>query len=93
MLKQAERSIRNALNTEQAVLGIHDLYTEGDWVTIFGEPLDKTGYAHFSPTYVGGQPDNFRGNQNCGALINQGGMDDVFCHDKFAYFCELPLTC
>lgn len=95
MLKKAEKKIRFALNTEEAYIGIHDLYQEGDWVTIFGEPLGKTGFAHWSPTYFGGQPDNLGGNQNCGAVISVqgGGMDDVFCHDKFAYICELPVSC
>lgn len=93
MLKRAEKDIRFALNTDQALLGIHDLYREGDWVTIFGEPVTSTGYAGWSATYFGGQPDNYGGNQNCGAVINQGGLDDVFCYDKFAYFCELPISC
>lgn len=93
MLKKAEGVITGGLNTEEAHLGIHDLYREGEWVTIFGESLFTTGYASWSPTYFGGQPDNYGGNQNCGAVLNFGDMDDVTCHDKFAFFCELPLSC
>ena len=93
MLKKAVGSIKGGLNKEEALVGIHDLYKEGEWVTIFGESVYATGYSHWSPTYWNGQPDNYGGNQNCGAVLDQGGMDDVFCHDKFAFFCELPITC
>ena len=93
MLKNGERFIKGGLNTEEAYVGIHDLYQEGEWVTIFGEPLASTGYASWSPTYWGGQPDNMQGRQNCGAVLTIGGMDDVYCLDKFAFFCELALPC
>ncbi|CAB0035125.1 unnamed protein product [Trichogramma brassicae] len=93
MMRKSESLVRGSTNGEEALLGIHDLYKEADWVTIFGEPLASTGYAGWSSTYWNGQPDNRDKRQHCGALINQGGMDDVDCHDKFAFFCELPLAC
>ncbi|XP_014209583.1 hemolymph lipopolysaccharide-binding protein-like [Copidosoma floridanum] len=93
ILKRSQSIIRGGLNTEEALLGIHDLYNEGEWVTIFGDTIYNSGYYHWSPTYFGGQPDNFRGSQNCGAIINVGGMDDVDCGEKFAFFCELPIAC
>ncbi|XP_014232280.1 hemolymph lipopolysaccharide-binding protein-like [Trichogramma pretiosum] len=93
MMRKSESLVRGSTNGEEALLGIHDLYKEADWVTIFGEPLASTGYAGWSLTYWNGQPDNRDNRQHCGALINQGGLDDVDCTDKFAFFCELPLAC
>lgn len=93
MLQNLRHSIRQAANKEEAYLGIHDFFNEGEWVTVFGESLYSTGYAGWSTTYWGGQPDNKNNNQNCGALIYSGGMDDVHCHEPFAFFCELPLSC
>ncbi|KAJ8674792.1 hypothetical protein QAD02_010578 [Eretmocerus hayati] len=93
ILKNERKHIRKANNKEEAFLGIHDMFKEGEWVTVFGEPLHLTGYEGWSPTYWGGQPDNKDKNQNCGALIYLGGMDDVHCHSNFAFFCELPLQC
>ena len=93
MLKKHQNSITNGANTEEAFLGVHDFFKEGDWVTVLGNSLYTTGYAHWSPTYWGGQPDNKDKNQNCAALIYQGGMDDVHCHERFAFFCEMPLYC
>lgn len=93
ILKRSQSLIRGGLNTEEALLGIHDLYNEGEWITIFGDTIYNNGFYHWSPTYFGGQPDNYGGGQNCGAIINQGGMDDVNCLDKFAFFCEMPIAC
>lgn len=93
MLNASRKKITHGANTEEAYLGIHDYFREGEWLTIFGESIYGTGYANWSSTYWGGQPDNKDKNQNCGALIYQGGMDDVHCHERFAFFCELPLHC
>uniref|UniRef100_A0ABD2WDP0 C-type lectin domain-containing protein n=1 Tax=Trichogramma kaykai TaxID=54128 RepID=A0ABD2WDP0_9HYME len=93
MMRKSESLVRGSSNGEEALLGIHDLYKEADWVTIFGEPLASTGYVGWSSTYWNGQPDNRDNRQHCGALINQGGIDDVNYNDKFAFFCELPLAC
>ncbi|XP_001599977.2 hemolymph lipopolysaccharide-binding protein isoform X2 [Nasonia vitripennis] len=93
MLNASRNNITNATNTEVAFLGIHDFFKEGEWLTIFGHSIHSTGYANWSATYWGGQPDNKNKNQNCGALIYEGGLDDVFCHESYAFFCELPLSC
>jgi len=71
-------------------LGIHDLYKEGEWVTLLGDSLARTGYTRWSDKW-GGQPDNGGGKQHCGVLMKEGGMDDVACDVPFPFFCELPL--
>ncbi|XP_046417277.1 hemolymph lipopolysaccharide-binding protein-like [Neodiprion fabricii] len=81
--------VKGAAYDHAAYLGIHDLYKEGEWVTISGESLAQTGYTKWTDKW-GGQPDNGDGKQNCGVLYKEGGMDDVFCEAAFAYFCELP---
>lgn len=74
-----------------AFIGIHDLYKEGEWVTVLGESLYKTGYTQWSDKW-GGQPDNGAGVQNCGVFLKEGGIDDVNCDVLFPFFCELPMT-
>lgn len=81
--------VMGASYSDVAYLGIHDLYQEGEWVTIFGDSLYKTGYARWSDKW-GGQPDNGSGKQNCGTLMRDGDLDDVACDVPFAFFCEIP---
>ncbi|XP_012251236.2 hemolymph lipopolysaccharide-binding protein-like [Athalia rosae] len=81
--------IKNAAYNYVAYVGIHDLYKEGEWVSISGESLARTGYTKWTDKW-GGQPDNGEGKQHCGAFFNEGGLDDVACDAAFAYFCELP---
>ena len=89
MLKDKQNLITGELINDEALVGVHDMYKEGEWVTVDGVALDKTGYARFSTTYWNvTQPDNLAGNQNCGAVTMEDGMDDVKCTDKFAFFCE-----
>ncbi|XP_072753635.1 hemolymph lipopolysaccharide-binding protein-like [Anoplolepis gracilipes] len=82
--------VKGAAYPEEAFLGIHDLYKEGEWVTLLGDSLAKTGYTRWSDKW-GGQPDNGGGKQHCGALMKEGGMDDVACDVPFPFLCELPL--
>lgn len=82
--------IKDAAYPDVALLGIHDLYEEGEWVTVLGESIARTGYTGWSDKW-GGQPDNGSGRQNCGALLKEGGLDDVACDVPFPFFCEIPL--
>ncbi|KAL7302854.1 hypothetical protein TKK_0004086 [Trichogramma kaykai] len=84
--------VKGASYADLAYVGIHDLYKEGEWVSVLGESLYKTGYTAWSDKW-GGQPDNGGGNQNCGAFMkDSGGLDDVNCDVSFAFFCEIPMT-
>lgn len=72
----------------QAWLGVHDLYEEGDWNTIMDEPLEATGYSKWT-LKIANEPDNYGGKQHCGVLLKEGGMDDLECTALVAFFCEI----
>lgn len=73
----------------EAWLGVHDYFEEGDWVTVKDEALENTGYTKWTTN----QPDNYNNNQNCATLwqIEEGGMDDNTCNRPLSFFCEIPL--
>ncbi|CAL1686626.1 unnamed protein product [Lasius platythorax] len=72
----------------QAWLGVHDLYEEGDWNTIMDETLEATGYSKWT-LKIANEPDNYNGKQHCGVLLKDGGMDDLECSAANAFFCEI----
>lgn len=79
---------------EQAYLGIHDMFEEGEWLTVFDESLYSTGFAEWSTNWFAPQPDNYGdGGENCGTLVVRGGMNDINCRKPLAFFCETPLSC
>lgn len=92
LLEMFNRSgpFKGAATQQEAFLGLHDLYKEGEWVTVLGDSLAKTGYSKWSEKW-GGQPDNGGGKQHCGALVQDGSMDDVACEIMLPFFCELPM--
>ncbi|KZC07007.1 Hemolymph lipopolysaccharide-binding protein [Dufourea novaeangliae] len=77
-------------NLDRIWLGIHDLFEEGEWVTLTGESLDVAGFERWSTVWPN-QPDNYGGRQNCGVLIKEGGLDDVECDATISYICEITL--
>ncbi|PSN38146.1 hypothetical protein C0J52_23786 [Blattella germanica] len=64
-------------------IGVHSLFQEGEFLTIFGEPLEKTGFAKWHP----GQPDNYKGNEHCVAF-SKGALSDIHCNGNYYYICE-----
>ncbi|XP_018404189.1 PREDICTED: hemolymph lipopolysaccharide-binding protein-like [Cyphomyrmex costatus] len=72
----------------QAWLGVHDLYEEGDWSTIMDEPLEAMGYSKWT-LKIANAPDNYNGKQHCGVLLKDGGMDDLECTAANAFFCKI----
>ncbi|XP_019887929.1 hemolymph lipopolysaccharide-binding protein-like [Ooceraea biroi] len=83
-------------NLTVAWLGIHDLYEEGDWVTVKGEPLGSTGYTSWI-TLFGQypQPNNGGGTEHCATLAIEGGrvgMNDLTCNAwNLPFFCEITV--
>lgn len=84
MLIQPKSSIVDAVSTNQTFIGIHDLFEEGEWLTIEGKTLDQAGYDewHFKLNNPTGSP------QNCGTLTDNVDLNDVCCDHKYAFFCE-----
>ncbi|KAF7383743.1 hypothetical protein HZH68_014500 [Vespula germanica] len=82
-------SLTDATYSNQMYLGIHDIFVEGDWVTIHDESLLKSGYSAWTDKW-GGQPDNSGSIQNCGTMLDDGTLDDVACDIPVAFFCEIP---
>ncbi|XP_046466573.1 hemolymph lipopolysaccharide-binding protein-like [Neodiprion pinetum] len=70
-----------------ASIGFHDLYREGQYVTIHGQTLAKAGFGEWAD----GQPDNSGGAENCGSLHKSGGLNDINCGTQFGFICELPI--
>ncbi|OXU28859.1 hypothetical protein TSAR_009152 [Trichomalopsis sarcophagae] len=74
-------------------IGIHDQFEEGDWVTVVGGSINKTGYVRWSE----GLPNNYQTYNltevaaNCGTMNYEGAFMDVYCYKKYAYICEYPL--
>ncbi|XP_046734948.1 hemolymph lipopolysaccharide-binding protein-like [Diprion similis] len=79
--------ITGALHTNFASIGFHDLYREGQHVTIHGQTLAKAGFTGWGD----GQPDNLSGNENCGALFQSGKLNDVACDTLLGFICEASI--
>ncbi|XP_021923416.1 hemolymph lipopolysaccharide-binding protein-like isoform X2 [Zootermopsis nevadensis] len=74
-------------HNDYAYLGVHDMFSEGQFTTIFGDPLNNTGYMK----WVGGQPDNggAEPGSDCLSLYRaQANFNDLPCNWKLAAFCE-----
>ncbi|XP_067003188.2 hemolymph lipopolysaccharide-binding protein [Anabrus simplex] len=72
-------------NNNYAFIGFHDRFQEGYHVTIFGQPINETGFTRWSHSV---QPDNAGGNENCGSIHRNGGLNDITCSLKLTFFCE-----
>nr|CAD7256984.1 unnamed protein product [Timema shepardi] len=67
-----------------AFTGIHDQYSEGHFMDIFGNPADMTVLKWFP-----GQPnDGGKALQNCIGLMREGKINDIYCHNKLPFLCE-----
>lgn len=78
----------------QAWLGVHELFEEGEWVTVKGDPFVTTEYAKWATkvNFVwGNQPDNLGGNQNCMSIVSgpEGALDDEECSRLNIFFCKI----
>ncbi|KAJ8676053.1 hypothetical protein QAD02_011839 [Eretmocerus hayati] len=86
----------SAISAVGVFLGFHDLFEEGNFQTILGQPLEKTGYSIWTEVWDR-QPDNGgvfegeEGSQNCGTLASDGGLDDGDCSWKLGFVCEIPM--
>nr|CAD7452199.1 unnamed protein product [Timema tahoe] len=69
-----------------AHIGFHDLYTEGNYLTVLGDSLLSTDFVPWGAN----EPNNLGGNpgEDCGTLLREGKFNDINCDTKLAYFCE-----
>lgn len=81
----------NEKDINWAWIGAHDLFEEGDWVTVTGESLESAGYSKWTTVFPTKEPNNYNSNQNCATLVKWGGMDDYFCSELRFFFCEIPV--
>ncbi|XP_046398896.1 hemolymph lipopolysaccharide-binding protein-like [Ischnura elegans] len=70
-----------------AWLGFHDRLKEGEFVTIFGDPLASSGFNK----WVASKP-NGGTRENCGCVSNKGLYNDAQCDHKFPFVCEYDLS-
>ncbi|KAG8237280.1 hypothetical protein J437_LFUL017476 [Ladona fulva] len=63
--QQCARFPESELKTVWAFVGFHDRFKEGEYVTIYGEPLNTTGFTRWSSA---GQPDDYNGAEDCGSV-------------------------
>ncbi|KAG8237277.1 hypothetical protein J437_LFUL017473 [Ladona fulva] len=84
-----ERFPESSLKAISAFVGFHDREKEGEFVTIFGQPLNTTGLTRWSSAV---QPDNYAGAEDCGSVHRNGGFNDIGCSSKIPFFCEYDLS-
>ncbi|KAJ8676064.1 hypothetical protein QAD02_011850 [Eretmocerus hayati] len=79
--------------SQNVLLGFHDMYNEGEFVTILGQPLDEAGYNEWSDLWgqAPNNDDHWGHEQNCGALAVDGQLNDVACGSEFGFICEIPI--
>jgi hypothetical protein len=74
-------------------IGFHDLYNEGQYLTVFDEPLSSSGFYRWASS---NQPDNAGGNdtmpgEDCGSMHTNGGLNDLHCSARVPFICEQEL--
>ncbi|XP_049961674.1 macrophage mannose receptor 1-like [Schistocerca serialis cubense] len=85
--------IHDTVWNDFALVGFHDQFNEGQYVTVYGEPLSTTGYHRW---WSVSSPDNLgyssvSAGEDCGSVHRNGGLNDISCYMKHAFFCEQEL--
>ncbi|XP_077295203.1 macrophage mannose receptor 1-like [Arctopsyche grandis] len=79
------KTVKNQMKKDTlqiALMGFHDLFYEGQFITVTGEDLNTTGL-----TWKGGAI-NSATNRNCGAITDTGELSDYSCFEPSFFFCE-----
>ncbi|KAG8230910.1 hypothetical protein J437_LFUL002942 [Ladona fulva] len=69
-------------------IGFHDRQKQGDFRTIFGEPLSSVGYNKWHPN----EPDYSGGIVNCGCMDSEGLLGVQCCSCERSFICEYDLS-
>ncbi|KAG8223550.1 hypothetical protein J437_LFUL004424 [Ladona fulva] len=70
-----------------AYAGFFDPAMGQHFVTIFGQPLNETGYQKW-----GRHQPNGRENESCGYVYEDGTIGDVVCSSPLPFMCEYDLS-
>lgn len=76
--------VSSGLSNKKMYIRVTDRETEGQFVNTEGKQLTFT---HWSP----GQPDDYKGVQDCGSITNSGLWDDVGCNGQHPIVCEIEI--
>ncbi|KAM4732060.1 CD209 antigen-like protein 2 [Anableps anableps] len=71
-------------NGKDAWIGLTDSLTEGVWMWVDGTPVNKT-------YWLAGQPNSYKGEQDCGELVQKqsgGKWNDDDCFAQQLWICE-----
>ncbi|KAK3595089.1 hypothetical protein CHS0354_043189 [Potamilus streckersoni] len=64
-------------------IGLHDLQVEGNWTWSDGTPFLLKKWAP-------NQPDDWKGNEDCGGILSEKFVNDYFCTENLTSVCERP---
>ncbi|OXU26784.1 hypothetical protein TSAR_005300 [Trichomalopsis sarcophagae] len=79
-------------------IGIHDMFREGNWVTVLDQTFDGNKFLKWNTKSFGSpQPDNggpgAKQPQNCGYLrAADRTLDDYWCSSAMPYICEVQIV-
>ncbi|PSN46212.1 hypothetical protein C0J52_13151 [Blattella germanica] len=73
---------------DYALVGFHDLYVEGEYLTVLGSSLYSTNYT----LWHDGNPNNGLGVEDCGGIHRRSGkLVDLSCESVYPFLCEIEL--
>ncbi|CAH0398104.1 unnamed protein product [Chilo suppressalis] len=67
--------------------GVHAVFSKGDFATVEGIPLHK-----LPVTWAPNEPDNYKNNEDCTIMLQNGTLADVRCNDTYPYICYKKKT-
>nr|CAD7589172.1 unnamed protein product [Timema genevievae] len=85
-----ELGVKGDIVVQQAYVGVSDSMKEGDYVTIFGTPLNATGFSSWAPGELNKKAHILEG-KDCLTLHTSGYLKVVYCHAPLPFFCEHEL--
>ncbi|XP_049773498.1 hemolymph lipopolysaccharide-binding protein-like [Schistocerca cancellata] len=92
--ENAIREVMRAHSTEKfdAFIGFHDMFKEGEYLTVLGHPLISSGHVNWRE----GEPNNVElqnspEGEDCGTIYNDGTLNDVRCNAERLFVCEQSL--
>lgn len=72
---------------EEALIGVHDHFEPGDFVTVLGQPFEELQFQKWKNDRIPNHKEPF----NCIALEFGISLVNVSCTLKYTFFCEIPL--